>query len=98
MRSGKVNGVAGSLQAVFLLWGRRETTLFAAESPTRGAVCAVLGTRGQPVRSSLGSDFLRRSTKGDVLFFKNNRSHWQEAAAPPRTREPLPGHPDMQLN
>lgn len=40
MLSGKVNGVAGSLQVVFLLWGRRETTVFAGRGGAR--VCQPL--------------------------------------------------------
>lgn len=36
MRSGKVNGVAGSLRALFLLWGRRETAVFAGPGDVRG--------------------------------------------------------------
>lgn len=35
MRSGRVNGVAGSLRAVFLLWGRRETAVFAGRGHVR---------------------------------------------------------------
>ncbi|CAN8219164.1 unnamed protein product [Coccothraustes coccothraustes] len=97
MRSGKGSGVAGSLQALFLLWGRREATVL-AESPRREAVCALLGTRGQPVTSRCGSDFLGRSTKGDVLSFENNWSHWQEAATLHPAREPLPGYHAMLLN
>ncbi|XP_063255972.1 small membrane A-kinase anchor protein isoform X1 [Prinia subflava] len=35
----------------------------AAPSPRREALCAVPGTRGQPVRSRRGSDFLREAQK-----------------------------------
>ncbi|XP_063255973.1 small membrane A-kinase anchor protein isoform X2 [Prinia subflava] len=34
-----------------------------AQSPRREALCAVPGTRGQPVRSRRGSDFLREAQK-----------------------------------
>ncbi|XP_059709420.1 small membrane A-kinase anchor protein isoform X1 [Haemorhous mexicanus] len=69
-----------------------------SESPRREAVCALLGMRGQPVTSRCGSDFLGRSTKGDVLSFENNWSHWQAAATLHQTREPLPGYHSMLLN
>ncbi|XP_037998561.1 small membrane A-kinase anchor protein isoform X1 [Motacilla alba alba] len=66
----------------------------AGDRARRGHASSMLLARTPPRRA----DFLGRSTKGDVLFFENNWSHWQEAATLHRTREPLPGYQTMLLN